>query len=189
MEEWKPTSAALRSANLESYAAEHSVIGRPNLQWLCRKDLESLTVKVNLIIIHVYFPDGGLLTEGIVTQRRNLQIRADPPRWTEVPSSKTTAHNSAVFPSEIWNISEIPGIHEVTFLHLCSLESVGKSLQDWEKNVQFRMGTVAHLAQRWSMRAQSLLVFETLQRPLLLSNNFRNCRTWKMRRAPRESPC
>lgn len=122
MEEQKPTSTALRGANLESNTAEHSVIERPNLLWLCRKDLESLTLKVNLIIIHVYFPAVSLLTEGIITQWRNLVFTlqnydwARPsPRWTEGPFSKTMTHNSAAFLPEIWNINDIPGIQEVTF--------------------------------------------------------------------------
>lgn len=42
------------------------------------KDLESLTVQANLIIIHIYFPAGGLLTEGIVvlgeTERSHFKL-------------------------------------------------------------------------------------------------------------------
>lgn len=67
---------------LHKCRARKSVIERPNLQWLCWKDLESLTVKVNLIIIRVYFPAHSLLTEEIIMLGRNqaftLQITGDP---------------------------------------------------------------------------------------------------------------
>lgn len=47
------------------------------------KDLESLTVEANLIIIHIYFPAGGLLTEGIVmlgeTERSHFKLPSTPP--------------------------------------------------------------------------------------------------------------
>lgn len=71
-----------------------SVIERPNLQWLCWKDLESLTVKVNLIIIHDYFPAHSLLTEEIIMPLRNqaftLQITGDPIARTHTHTQQHT---------------------------------------------------------------------------------------------------
>lgn len=98
------------------------------------KDLESLTVKANLIIIHIYFPAGGLLTEGIVmlgeTERSHFKLPLPPPpdarvcRWTDVLPSKTMTHNTTAFTAKIRNVSGIPGVH-VWFLY--GLETVGKS--------------------------------------------------------------